>query len=101
MGGGQEYTGDYGDLTRDQLYAFHRDRILILAKCDGVDLLAMETIPSLLETQVLLEVISTAVHLSSILTRAMVMLSHDGNYGIDYGAVRTGARAVLHLVVLS
>jgi homocysteine S-methyltransferase len=56
MGGGQEYTGDYGELTREQLYAFHYERILILAKCEGIDLLALETIPSLIETQVLLQV---------------------------------------------
>ncbi len=49
---GSEYTGDYG-LNRTQLTDFHRERIERLAG-SGADLLACETIPSLLEAEALL-----------------------------------------------
>ncbi len=44
---GSEYRGDYG-LTESQLMAFHRPRMAVLA-ASGADILACETIPSLLE----------------------------------------------------
>ncbi|MFH8252402.1 homocysteine S-methyltransferase [Microbacterium sp. B2969] len=46
---GSEYTGDYG-LTVDELRAWHRPRLRALAAARP-DILAIETIPSLLEVQ--------------------------------------------------
>ena len=46
---GSEYTGDYG-LSEHSLYEFHKDRWYLLAR-SGVDLVACETIPSLVETR--------------------------------------------------
>lgn len=48
---GSEYTGDYG-LTVDELTQFHRDRFEVLAT-SGCDLLAIETIPSVIEIEAL------------------------------------------------
>ena len=48
---GSEYTGDYG-LDEDRLYRFHRRRWRLLASA-GADLLACETIPSLVEARAL------------------------------------------------
>lgn len=48
---GSEYTGDYGR-TADELRAFHRDRFEVLAS-SGCDLLALETIPSVVEIEAL------------------------------------------------
>jgi homocysteine S-methyltransferase len=48
---GSEYRGRYG-LTVEQLQAWHRERLLILAQA-GADLLACETIPELEEAQAL------------------------------------------------
>jgi len=53
---GSEYTGDYG-LSLTQLVDFHRERIHKLAAGDA-DLLACETIPSLLEAQALVVVLA-------------------------------------------
>jgi homocysteine S-methyltransferase len=46
---GSEYRGDYG-LSRKELMDFHRPRLAVLAD-SGADLLAFETIPSLLEAE--------------------------------------------------
>lgn len=48
---GSEYRGDYG-LSESQLMAFHRPRLAVLA-ASGADILACETIPSLLEATAL------------------------------------------------
>ena len=48
---GSEYTGDYA-LTRDELIEFHRKRLEVLASA-GPDLVAFETIPSLVEAEAL------------------------------------------------
>ena len=48
---GSEYRGHY-DLSDDELMAFHRPRLEVLAQC-GADVLACETIPSLREALVL------------------------------------------------
>jgi homocysteine S-methyltransferase len=48
---GSEYRGDYG-LTQLELMAFHRPRMAVLA-ASGADMLACETIPSLLEATAL------------------------------------------------
>ena len=49
--GGAEYTGDYG-LTLQQLMDFHAPRLEVLAN-SGAELLACETVPSLLEIEAL------------------------------------------------
>jgi homocysteine S-methyltransferase len=49
---GSEYRGDYG-LSMDQLRKWHRPRIQLLAEA-GVDILALETIPCLVEVEALL-----------------------------------------------
>lgn len=48
---GSEYRGDYG-LTMEELIAWHRPRFEVLAK-SGADLLACETIPTLVEGEAL------------------------------------------------
>lgn len=53
---GSEYRGDY-HLAREEMKDFHRGRIQALVDA-GVDLLACETLPSLPETQALLELLS-------------------------------------------
>ncbi|TWU09337.1 Homocysteine S-methyltransferase [Symmachiella macrocystis] len=53
---GSEYTGDYG-LSQTQLADFHRQRIHQFA-ASNADLLACETIPSLLEAQALVQVLA-------------------------------------------
>jgi homocysteine S-methyltransferase len=54
---GSEYDGRYG-LTRKELRDFHRSRWEILAG-SGADLLACETLPSLIETEALLDLLDT------------------------------------------
>ena len=51
LGDGSEYRGDYG-LSVDQLRAFHRPRLEVLAAA-GADVLAVETIPCLHEVEAL------------------------------------------------
>lgn len=53
---GSEYRGDYG-LTLEQLMAWHRPRLAVLAT-SGADLLACETIPSLAEGEALVRVLA-------------------------------------------
>lgn len=57
LANGSEYTGDYGAVTLDELKAFHRPRIQLLLE-EGVDLLALETIPNALEVRALLELLA-------------------------------------------
>jgi homocysteine S-methyltransferase len=52
---GSEYRGDYG-LSIDQLIAFHRPRMQVLAE-SGADLLACETIPCLIEAEALVRLL--------------------------------------------
>ena len=53
---GSEYRGDYG-LTRRELSDFHRDRIQVLVG-GRTDLLAVETIPDLLEAEAIVDVLA-------------------------------------------
>lgn len=55
LANGAEYTGDYG-ISRQELKAFHGPRLAVLAE-SGADLLACETIPSLEEAEVLVELL--------------------------------------------
>lgn len=52
---GSEYTGRYG-VSDHELFDFHRERWHILA-ASGADLMGCETIPSLRETRILLELL--------------------------------------------
>ncbi len=53
---GSEYHGNY-NLSKQELIDFHRPRMKVLADSDA-DLLAFETIPSMLEAEALLELLS-------------------------------------------
>jgi len=53
---GSEYRGNYG-ISLKALEEFHRERLMMLAD-SGADLLACETIPSLLEARALVELFS-------------------------------------------
>ena len=53
---GSEYTGDYG-LSEADLVSFHRQRFEVLASTDA-NLLAIETVPSLLEARALLHLLA-------------------------------------------
>jgi homocysteine S-methyltransferase len=53
---GSEYRGDYG-ISADSLRVFHADRLQLFDRSDA-DILACETIPSLLEAQVLAELLA-------------------------------------------
>ena len=61
--GGAEYSGDYG-LTLQQLMDFHAPRLEVLA-ASGADVLACETIPSLLETEALVRLLEENVQLAA------------------------------------
>jgi len=49
LANGSEYTGDFGNTTVEQIMDFHRKRLQTLLLEDGIDVIAFETIPSLLE----------------------------------------------------
>jgi len=55
---GSEYTGAY-DITEEDLFDFHRNRLKLLDGA-GADLLACETIPSMMEARVLCELLRSA-----------------------------------------
>lgn len=58
LANGAEYTGDYGNITVDQLVDFHTERLGIFLSCgSSVDMVIFETIPSLLETQAIQRVV--------------------------------------------
>lgn len=63
---GSEYRGDY-QLTEKELMDFHRPRIKALIE-SGVDLLACETIPCLIEAQALIKLLSESPQASAWLT---------------------------------
>ena len=56
LGDGSEYRGTY-DATWDEVRAFHRERIAILAD-SGPDLFAVETIPGRIEAEIIAEEIA-------------------------------------------
>jgi homocysteine S-methyltransferase len=59
---GSEYTGEYGDdVDLQRLRRFHRPRLQILAEA-GVDVLAVETVPSILEVEALALVLAELGH---------------------------------------
>ena len=66
LGGGQEYQGNYGK-THEELVAFHRERIAVLASANP-DLFACETIPDIVEVKALLEVLNNYSHIPAWIT---------------------------------
>jgi homocysteine S-methyltransferase len=60
---GSEYRGDY-QVSRQELKAFHTDRFAVLSNSDA-DLIACETIPTLAEAAVLLELLSEVPNLEA------------------------------------
>lgn len=54
---GSEYNGQYGKVSLQELKDFHRPRIQLFLE-QGVDMLALETIPNVLEVQALTELLS-------------------------------------------
>jgi homocysteine S-methyltransferase len=72
LGDGCEYRGDYG-LTVDQLRRFHRPRLEVLAE-SGADLLAVETIPCLVEVEALV------LELDALSFPAWISMTFDGPY---------------------
>ncbi|WP_090843138.1 homocysteine S-methyltransferase [Alkalicoccus daliensis] len=52
---GSEYKGNYG-VSKEELKNFHRPRVELLVEA-GADILALETVPSLLEVQAFVEVL--------------------------------------------
>ncbi|AGF56282.1 homocysteine S-methyltransferase [Clostridium saccharoperbutylacetonicum] len=52
---GSEYRGDY-NITEEELISFHRPRIKLLIE-EGVDILACETIPSLMEAKAIIKLL--------------------------------------------
>lgn len=63
---GSEYVGDYG-VTNQVLYDFHKPRIEALVEA-GADLLAVETIPSLQEAQVVCTLLQEFPDISAWIT---------------------------------
>jgi homocysteine S-methyltransferase len=84
---GSEYRGHYG-VSRAVLRAFHRERLQVLAD-SGADLLACETVPSLVEAEVLVELLSECE------LRAWVSFScKDGKHISDGTRFADAVRAV-------
>jgi homocysteine S-methyltransferase len=71
---GSEYRGNYG-LSLEELIAFHRERVEVLVAAEP-DLLAIETIPDLLEVEALVSVLSEYPNVSAWLS---FTLGPDGN----------------------
>ena len=66
LANGAEYTGEYG-LDLQQLMDFHGPRLDVLANC-GADLLACETVPSLLEAEALVRLLRGYPHVQAWLS---------------------------------
>ncbi len=74
---GSEYRGDYG-LTLTQLMDFHRPRMAVLAS-SGADILACETIPSLLEARALVRLLEEFPEISAWISFSAVNGQHINN----------------------
>lgn len=88
LGDGSEYTGAYR-LTAAEFAAFHRPRIAALVD-SGVDVLALETQPSLPEIRVLAELVDA----HAVPAWLTVTLSADGTHLPDGTPLSTVAEAV-------
>lgn len=59
LANGAEYTGNYGDMTVEQLVDFHTERLEIFLSIESkVDMVIFETIPSYLEAQAIEKVVN-------------------------------------------
>lgn len=46
LANGAEYSGDYDDLKADELADYHYEHLKFFVECEGVDVIAFETIPN-------------------------------------------------------
>lgn len=76
---GSEYRGDYG-LSRKELVDFHRRRVEVLADA-GADLLAFETIPSMLEAEAIVDLLDA----SSTIPPAWISFSCRNEHEVSHG----------------
>jgi homocysteine S-methyltransferase len=76
---GAEYTGDY-DVTPKQLISHHVERLRVLSETDA-DFIACETIPSLPEARVLLDLLTALPHAPAWISFTCRDATHlaDGN----------------------
>ena len=88
LAGGEEYIGNYG-LTQKELMDFHRPRMKALIEA-GADMLACETIPSLVEAQALAELLKEFPN-----TTAWISFSARDEKHISEGQVFTDCVRVL------
>lgn len=88
LANGAEYTGDY-DLDEDGLVDFHRVRWRILAESDA-DLLACETIPSLVEARALARLVAETPQRT-----VWVSFSCRNGYQISDGTLLAACAALL------
>jgi homocysteine S-methyltransferase len=91
---GSEYRGNYG-LTKAELVDFHRVRLEVLARAEP-DLLAIETIPDLLEAEALVEVLADFPRLPAWLSYSCADGAHlsAGQRFFDAVAVAVSAPTV-------
>lgn len=54
LANGAEYTGDYGCISYKELEEFHKERLEVLCLDKRVDIIGLETIPNILEIEVLI-----------------------------------------------
>lgn len=97
---GSEYTGDYGDaVDRQRLRDFHRARLEILIEA-GVDVLAVETIPSLLEADALVAELADLGHpswlsLTTIVDAEGVVRTRTGELAETAFALASGVDSIV------
>lgn len=97
---GSEYTGDYGDgVNLQRLRDFHRPRLEILAAA-GVDVLAAETVPSLIEVEALLLELAALGHpawlsLTTTIDGAGVVRSRRGEPAAEAFAMAAEVDAIV------
>lgn len=78
LANGAEYTGDFDGIGHDDLVAFHRERLAVIA--EGADLVLFETVPSLAEVEAIVEAsehASLPVAISCTLHDARTLASGD------------------------
>lgn len=77
---GSEYKGDYAKtMSKEQLKEFHRKKMAVLLS-SGVDLLACETVPCILEAEALMELLEEFKN-----AFAWISFSCRNEYQISYG----------------
>ena len=57
LANGAEYSGDYGEISLDQLMDYHRDIVRFYAETKEVDVIAFETVPNFAEVQAIFSLI--------------------------------------------